>query len=76
MYLEEKGVIPTLEPDLKEIAELRIDNPEASLREIGELCSIKMSRSAVNYRLKRLVSISNGIKNSEESEASEAKDDE
>ena len=76
MYLEEKGVIPTLEPDLKEIAELRIDNPEASLREIGELCSIKMSRSAVNYRLKRLVSISNGIKNSEESEATEAKDDE
>ena len=76
MYLEEKGVIPTLEPDLKEIAELRIDNPEASLREIGELCSIKMSRSAVNYRLNRLVSISNSIKNSEESDASEAKDDE
>ena len=73
MFLEEKGVIPTLEPDLKEIAELRLDNPEASLREIGELCSVKMSRSAVNYRLKRLVSISDGIKNSEKTNESEAK---
>lgn len=73
IFLEDRGIIPTLEPDLKEIAELRLENPEASLREIGELCSIKMSRSAVNYRLKRLVSISNSIKNSEKTDESEAK---
>lgn len=73
MFLEEKEVIPTLEPELREIAELRLDNPEASLREIGELCNVKMSRSAVNYRLKRLVSISENIKNSEKKKESEAK---
>ena len=75
MYLEEKGVIATLESDLREVAELRLENTEASLREIGELCTVKMSRSAVNYRLKRLVSISESIKNSEKTDGSEAKNE-
>ena len=38
-------------------ANLRIENPDVSLREIGELCSPPLSRSAVNYRLKRLMEI-------------------
>ncbi len=74
LFLEEKGIIPTLESDLRELAELRIDNPEASLRELGELCSVKLSRSAVNYRLQRLVAISDNIRNSEKEDKAEAKD--
>lgn len=55
--LKESGVYCTLSDDLKLVANLRLENPDMSLREIGELCSPKLSRSAVNYRLKRLMDI-------------------
>lgn len=56
--LKSGGAFAALPEDLKQVAELRIENPDASLREIGELCEPKMSRSAVNHRLKKLMSIS------------------
>ncbi len=55
--LKASGAFVTLPEDLRQIAELRIENPDASLREIGDLCEPKMSRSAVNHRLKKLMSI-------------------
>lgn len=55
--LKENGVYATLTDDLRLIANLRTENPDMSLREIGELCSPPLSRSAVNYRLKRLIEI-------------------
>ena len=55
--LKDDGVFPTLSDDLKMIAQLRIDNPDSSLREIGDMCDPPLSRSAVNYRLKRLMDI-------------------
>lgn len=55
--LKESGVYATLTDDLRLVANLRIENPDVSLREIGELCSPPLSRSAVNYRLKRLMEI-------------------
>lgn len=59
--LKDSGAFITLTDDLKQIAVLRIENPEASLREIGDLCSPPLSRSAVNYRLKRLMDIASKI---------------
>lgn len=55
--LKNGGIFPTLSDDLKMIAQLRIDNPDSSLREIGDMCDPPLSRSAVNYRLKRLMDI-------------------
>ena len=55
--LKDDGVFPTLTDDLKIIAELRLKNSDASLREIGDMCDPPLSRSAVNYRLKRLMDI-------------------
>ncbi len=60
--LLQAGMLDKLEPDLREVAVLRMDNPDSSLREIGEMCAVPLSRSAVNYRLKRLMEISSGIK--------------
>lgn len=57
--LKEKGIFEQLSPDFKQVAELRIENEEASLREIGEMCTPVLSRSAVNHRLKKLISLSN-----------------
>lgn len=39
---------------LKEVARLRLEYPEASLRELGELLDPPLTKSAVNHRLRRL----------------------
>lgn len=61
-FLINKGVLVTLSDDLKQVAQLRVENEDASLREIGEMCNPPMSRSAVNHRLKKLISISDKLK--------------
>ena len=61
--LKESGVYATLTDDLRLVANLRTENPDMSLREIGELCSPPLSRSAVNYRLKRLMEIAQKTEN-------------
>lgn len=53
-------------PDsLKEIAELRIEYPEASLTELGELCNPKVGKSGVNHRLRKLSEMATRIKGGE-----------
>lgn len=51
--LDQKG-LAFLPEELREIAELRVENPEMSLRELGESLSEPITRSGVNHRLKRL----------------------
>ena len=46
-----------LDDSLKEIASLRIENPELSLKELGELLDPPLSKSGVNHRLKKLEKI-------------------
>ena len=53
--IEEKKGLDFLKPDLKEMAVLRQDNPEASLAELSKLSGL--SRSGVNHRLKKIVEI-------------------
>lgn len=49
-------------PDgLKEIAELRLKNPEISLMELGKLLNPPLGKSGVNHRLKKLEDIANGL---------------
>lgn len=57
--VKEKGIYPTLSDDLKQIANIRYENPDASLRDIGDMCDPPLSRSAVNHRLKKLIAIAN-----------------
>lgn len=57
--VKEKGIYPTLSDDLKQIANIRYENPDASLRDIGDMCSPPLSRSAVNHRLKKLIALAN-----------------
>lgn len=46
-----------LPEELREIAELRLNNPEMSLSELQQNLSIPISRSGVNHRLKKLEKI-------------------
>ncbi len=57
--IQKNGIYPTLSDELKLIANIRYENPDASLREIGEMCNPPLSRSAVNHRIKKLISIAN-----------------
>ena len=47
--------------DLAELCTLRLDNPEASIDELGKMMSTPLSRSAVSRRLKKLKDIKEEI---------------
>ena len=51
-----------LSSELREIAELRLENPDMSLRELGECLTEPISRSGVNHRLKKICTIASTIK--------------
>lgn len=53
--LMESGKFDSLEEPLKEIALLRLENPESSLSELAAMTKDKISRSGVNHRLKKLM---------------------
>ena len=54
--------LDNLPEDLKEVAILRLENPDMSLRELCMTLSEPISRSGVNHRLKRLAAIAEEIK--------------
>ena len=56
----ERG-LASLPDELRELAELRLENPEYSLRELGEALTPPITRSGVNHRLKRLLQIAEEI---------------
>lgn len=51
-----------LSEDLREVAELRIENPDMSLRELGNSLTNPISRSGVNHRLQKLCDIAKELK--------------
>ena len=48
------GKFDTLSEDLQELAKLKIENPELSLTELGQLCTQPMTKSSVNRRMQKL----------------------
>ena len=53
--LKEMGKFNELPDNLKELAELRVKNPEASLTELGQMLKEPIGKSGVNYRLKTIM---------------------
>ena len=53
--------LASLPEELRELAELRLENPEFSLRELGESLTPPITRSGVNHRMKRLLQIADEI---------------
>lgn len=56
--IKKAGKFNELPETLKEIAEVRINNPEMSLIELGKLLDKPIGKSGVNHRLKKLSQIS------------------
>ena len=47
----------TLPPALREIARLRLENPDLSLKELGEMLDPPVGKSGINHRMRRLMEI-------------------
>ena len=61
-YIIEKAGIDYLPADLVNIAELRLEYPEMSLRELGEELDNPIGRSGANHRLKRISDIAKELR--------------
>lgn len=57
--LKDSNKYEKLDQSLKEIAELRLENSNASLVELGKLLKNPVGKSGVNYRLKKIMEIAN-----------------
>ncbi len=51
-----------LTPQLREMALVRLENPDASLKELGELLSTAVSKSGVNHRFRKLSEIAEELR--------------
>ncbi|MGI6149040.1 MAG: DNA-binding protein WhiA [Firmicutes bacterium] len=55
IQLIEKHIgLDELPPKLRQVAKLRLENPYASLKELGDMCVPPMSKSGINYRIRQL----------------------
>lgn len=52
-----------LTKELREIAEMRLENPELSLRELGQALPKPIGRSGVNHRMMKLAAIADNLRN-------------
>ena len=53
--LDREVGLATLPERLRQTAQLRLEHPEISLRELSDLLPERLSRSGVNHRLRRIV---------------------
>ncbi len=53
-YLRDNGILDELPGNLKEMALMRLENPDATLPELGKLFDPPLGKSGVNHRLRRL----------------------
>lgn len=61
LKIQDKKGLDFLSDSLREMAEVRLENPDSSLAELCELFDPPLSRSGVNHRLKRIVEIAQGL---------------
>ena len=60
--IQSKNKFDDMPEELKEVALLRVENPEASLKELGEMLSTPLSKSGVNHRLKKIQEFAEELK--------------
>ncbi len=63
-YIECNKGFSGLADGLREIAELRLEYPDCSLQELGEMLSVPISKSGVNHRLRKISKIAEALRNS------------
>mgnify|MGYP003543228559 FL=1 len=61
-YIMEKQGLDYLPENLHEIAMLRVENPDMSLKELGEIMETPLGKAGVNHRLKKIEMIAEDLK--------------
>lgn len=61
-YLKEHKKFEELPENLKQIAEVRLKNPDASLVELGKMLQNPIGKSGVNHRLKKICEIAEELR--------------
>ena len=67
-YIGQHGGFSKLPEGLRAVAELRLSHPDATLKELGELCDPPVGKSGVNHRLRRLSQIAAAMQRHEKVE--------
>ncbi len=60
--IESKGGLDYLPEKIREVALLRLENPESSLTELGQLLDPPLKKSGVNHRFRKLEEIANKLR--------------
>ncbi len=66
LYIQKQVGLGKLSESLEEMARLRLEYPEASLKELGQLLDPPIGKSGVNHRLRKLSIIAEQIKEQKE----------
>ncbi len=67
--LQETGAFDDLPETLREIAQLRVTFPEATLADLGEMLDEPVGKSGVNHRLKKIAQIADKLKDGDKGAA-------
>ena len=62
LYIRDHYGFDNLSDNLREIAEVRLDYPDATLKELGEYLEPKVGKSGVNHRLRKLSELADRLK--------------
>lgn len=65
-FIRDTAGLNSLNEGLRELAVLRLENPEISLKDLGMMLSVPVGKSGVNHRLKKISEIAEGLKGYEE----------
>jgi DNA-binding protein WhiA len=71
--IEERTGLEALSLPLRELARLRLRNPEINLKELGELMESPVGKSGVNHRFRKIEEIAEGLRAGRESGATKAR---
>lgn len=61
-YIEKTKGLKYLNDSLRQLAELRLEEPDANLSELGEMVNPPVSKSGVNHRLRKISNIAKALR--------------
>ena len=62
LYIKDTVGFGQLQPNFREIAEIRLEYPDATLKELGQLLEPTVGKSGVNHRLRKLSEFADSLK--------------
>lgn len=66
LYIRKMVGLSVLSKGLEEVARIRIEQPDLSLKELGAMLNPPLGKSGVNHRLRRISKIADGIREQKE----------